>query len=111
MAAFPSDRFDPTLGGFALARGGVRQVQGGAFDIPGIDLQLPFRSELACPPVPMFRQGTSVRPIPLILVPHPETGAPVFYKHAGRPILFSGDLAASRKVARVARLARRSRPR
>ncbi len=104
MPSFPSDRFDPTLGGFALARGG-------AFDIPGIDLQLPFRSELAACPTLFRAGGTTVRPIPLVMVPHPETGGPVFYKHAGRPILFSGDLRSAKLVARVARRARRASPR
>jgi len=100
MPAFPGDRFD--------VGGGFRQA---GFDIPGVDIVSPFQSQFAgqCPT--LFRQGTSVRPIPLIMVSNPETGAPVFYKHAGRPILFSGDLSAAKKVARIAQRARRRSPR
>lgn len=55
-----------------------------------------------------FRQGGPVaRAVPLIMVPNPVTGAPTFFKHAGRPILFSGDLIACKRVARLASRARR----
>lgn len=58
----------------------------------------------------LFRAGgTTIRPSPLIMVPHPETGAPVFFKHAGRPVLFSGDLTAAKRVSKLARRARRGR--
>ncbi len=101
MAAFPGDRFDPTLGGIVSA----------GFDLPGVDIVSPFQPQFAgqCPT--LFRQGASVRPIPLVMVNNPQTGAPVFYKHAGRPILFSSDFAAARKVSRLARRARSRSPR
>ena len=59
--------------------------------------------------VQLFRPTlTSIRPNPLVMVRHPQTGAPVFFKHAGRPILFSGDLRAAKLVRRLARRARRA---
>lgn len=57
---------------------------------------------------PTFRtRGTRVSPAPIVIQPHPETGEPVFFGHLGRPLLFSRDLAAARKVARLASRARR----
>lgn len=50
-----------------------------------------------------------VRPNRLVMVRHPVTQAPVFFKHAGRPLLFSSDMAAARKVDRLARRAKRTR--
>jgi hypothetical protein len=58
----------------------------------------------------LFRQGaTTVRPARLVMVAHPETGEPVFFRPAGRPILWSSDLAASRRVARIAARVSRAR--
>lgn len=103
---FPLDRTGPVS-----LPGGFMPAAGSPFNIPGFDLQLPIRSELsACPQ--FFRAGgATARPIPLVMVQNPVTGAPVFYRHAGRPILFSGDLNIARRVDKLARRARRSRPR
>ena len=100
MPGFPVQR-----AGFA---GDVLNLGSQIFDIPGIDLQLPFRPDEG----QFFRPtATSIRPVSLIQVTHPQTGAPVFFKHAGRPILFSGDLRAAKMVHRLARRARRASPR
>jgi hypothetical protein len=57
-----------------------------------------------------FRQTMSgARAIPLVMIPNPVTGAPTFFKHAGRPILFSGDLTAAKRVNKLAMRARRKR--
>lgn len=51
----------------------------------------------------MFRYGASrARAVSLVAVPHPETGQPVYFRHVGRPILFSGDVATAKRVRRVA---------
>jgi hypothetical protein len=50
---------------------------------------------------------TSVRAARVFVVPHPQTGAPTFFGHLGRPLLFSRDLSAARRVDRLARRARR----
>lgn len=49
------------------------------------------------------------RPRSLIIAANPATGKPTFFKNAGTPILFSGDLSAARRVSRVARRAKRGR--
>lgn len=105
MPHFPSDR----LGGVTQAGFDLPAV----FDIPGIDLQLPFRADARTGGTPFFLPSRTVgnRPRSLIMVPNPSTGAPVFFKHAGRPILFSGDLRAAKLVRRIASRARRAAPR
>lgn len=54
--------------------------------------------------VSLFRYptGNRARAIPVVAVPHPETGQPVYFRHVGRPILFSGDVATAKRVRRVA---------
>lgn len=62
----------------------------------------------SCPS--LFRpSSSSVRPASLVIAEHPETGAPVFFKNAGRPILFSSDLSAAKRVNKLAMRARRGR--
>lgn len=57
----------------------------------------------------MFRAGAvTARPVPMVMQLNPQTGQPAYWRHVGRPILFSGDLAACRRVERVARRAKRS---
>ena len=48
----------------------------------------------------------SARP-KLFMVPNPVTGSPTWFRPAGRPILFSGDFAAVRRLRKVAGRARR----
>lgn len=55
--------------------------------------------------------GMSARPVSMFMVPNPVSGKPTFFKHAGRPILFSGDLRACKTVNRIAARARRTRGR
>lgn len=45
------------------------------------------------------------RPARVIVVPNPMTGEPTFFGHLGRPLLFSRDLSAHKKVNRLARKA------
>lgn len=72
-------------------------------DLPGSDLG--FGDPLS---TATHRQTMSGwRPIPTLVVPSPD-GKLSFFKSMGRPILFSGDLAATRRVARVASRAARS---
>ncbi len=57
----------------------------------------------------LFRpRAAGVTPSRVVVVPHPVTGEPVFFGHLGRPLLFSRDLSAVRKVNRLARRARRA---
>jgi len=100
-----------TPGGFQVPPGPTSRGVG--FDIPGIDLQLPFRVQeggIGCPSL-FSAPGASARPVSMFMVPNPVTGKPTFFKHAGRPILFSGDLRACKTVNRIAARARRTRGR
>lgn len=109
----------PQLGGGQMPAFVDQRFQGGgvvpaAFDIPGFDLRNPFVAQGAgantC--APMFRPTqASISPAPLVMVPNPMTGAPTFFKHAGKPILFSGDLRAAKMVHKLARRARKASPR
>jgi len=111
MPHFPSDRLNVSQAAFPAL--GVQQAEFDLFDLPGIDLQLPFRADARTGGTPFFLPSRAVgnRPRSLIMVPNPSTGAPTFFKHAGRPILFSGDFRAAKLVNKLARRARRSSPR
>ncbi len=71
----------------------------------------------AMPALPMggvlFRQTpTRVTPQRTIMVPNPMNPSKLeVWKHMGSPVLFSGDFACARRVDKVARRARRRRPR
>jgi len=102
---FPNQRMP---GGFQTV-GAMGDFLGALPELPFIDV-LPQGARAGCPQ--LFQPTrSSVRPIPLVMVPNPVTGAPTFYKHAGRPLLFAGDLRAAKMVDKLARKARRSRPR
>ena len=95
MAAFPSQR----SGLSSLA----------AFDLPLIDIvpqggggQL---SRLTSPFVPTM-QGARAQPF---IANNPVTGALTWFKPAGRPILWSGDLTACKRVGKIASRARRAK--
>ena len=83
-------------------------------DLPGpFTLRSPIgiaAGGIGCPSL-FSAPGTSARPISMFMVPNPVTGKPTFFKHAGRPILFSGDLRACKVVNRIAARARRVRGR
>ncbi len=53
----------------------------------------------------------SLRARPLLMFLNPATGNPVWYKNMGRPILWSGDLACAKRVAKISRRVGRRRPR
>lgn len=46
------------------------------------------------------------RPMRTIVQMHPETGAPHWWEHRGRPIAYTSDLSAARRLARCARFGR-----
>lgn len=105
----------PDLGTFP-----TRTLPGGTTTMPGFPsaktevgagvLQIPSTAGFAggCPSL-FSAGGMSARPISMFMVPNPVTGKPTFFKHAGRPILFSGDLRACKTVNRIAARARRVR--
>ena len=95
MPAFPSQR-----PGFQQA----------GLDIPFVDIVPQGRgagaTQLMSPFIPSC-QGASARAQPFVAA-NPMTGKLTWFKPAGRPILWSGDLSAAKRVRKVAARARRS---
>ena len=100
---------------FQSNRGGFQQA---AFSLPGVGtgLDLPFidivgqggggtLAKLTSPFVPTMA-GARAQPF---IAPNPVTGATTWFKPAGKPILWSGDLTACRRVGKIAARARRSK--
>ena len=63
-----------------------------------------------CPQMFVPTQST-IRARHLVQVQNPQTGTTHWYRNVGRPILFSGDLRAAKRVRKVASMARRASPR
>lgn len=101
------DAISAALGGAASALGGDSfALPGGAlnFDVtPGFSIGPQGASGLYEPYVPT---GTGHRAHRFIGI-NPTSGAATWFGPLGRPILFSGDFAAVRRVRRVAGRARR----
>lgn len=57
----------------------------------------------------LFKQTMSgIRANTVVMVRHPQTTEPVFFRHVGRPILFSGDFATARRVDKIAKKAKKA---
>lgn len=92
---------------------GQRALPGGArgffgtnlptIDLPGIDI---FQGG-GCPTMPFTSAAASGVRAATFGVPHPVTGRWTWFKPAGRPLLWSGDLSACRRVRKIAGRARR----
>lgn len=124
QVAFPTSRgvgfgqgfqqaFSPGPGPFQTA-----QFTPALFDIPGFDLQLPFTGQgmgggfgSVTGGTPMFRAGMAGARAQFFRTQNPVSGQDTWFRPAGRPILWSGDLGACKRVSKVARRARRARPR
>jgi len=61
----------------------------------------------ACPTAPFASSSMAGPRAQTFVVANPVTGRAVWFKPAGRPILWSGDLSACRRVRKVAGRARR----
>ena len=105
------------IGSIISAIRGPSAMPGGASFLPtiargagaiatGVGLAQLFGGGGACPTDPFASGGSSVRAQTFVAA-HPETGRAVWFKPAGRPILWSGDLSACRRVRKVAGRARR----
>lgn len=86
----------PTYAGFGIPESGLQPG-----DLPGADLAFgdPMTRSL-------WKQGATGYRAQRLVFPDP-TGKLHFWMPAGRPLLFSGDLAAARRVSRVASKAAR----
>lgn len=86
-----------------FTNGGIALPGGTDYDLPGADLGFGDPMSTA-----LWRQtGTGYRQLATAVIPSPD-GKLGFWKAAGRPVLFSGDLAACKRVQRVASRASRA---
>jgi len=119
MPHFPSDTLNvtqalaPAIGLGLGALGAGLGAAGQFFDIPGVDLQLPFRADARTGGNAFFHGVGQVgqRPRSLIMQMNPSSGTPTFFRHAGRPIMFSGDRTLCKNIEKIARRAGRPRSR
>lgn len=90
-----------TAGLFPSFEGGMMPT---GFNLPFIDIVPEGQG------VSLFKPGGLQGAVPksLVIVPNPVTGKPTFFGNRGKPILFSGDFAAVRRVKRVAARASKS---
>lgn len=99
----PMPQFQATRAGFQQA------VSLPSLDVPFLDIVGQgggaTLSRLTSPFVPTMA-GARAQPF---ISPNPVTGALTWFKPAGKPILWSGDLTACRRVGRIAMRARRAR--
>jgi len=119
MPGFPGDRLNVTQAAFPLlapaglaaaaAALGITVAELLDLDVPGLDLQLPFTRDARSGGTEFFHAvgAVSQRPRKLIMQTNPSTGTPTFFRHAGRPIMFSGDKALCKQMEKL----RRPRPR
>lgn len=93
--------FQSTQGGFQQALFNLP-----AIDLPGIDItRQGGAATLAALTSPFFPTMAGAR-AQAFISPNPVTGKLTWFKPAGKPILWSGDLTACRRVGRIARRAR-----
>ncbi len=100
----------PALPGGAMPlTGALPSVLGGVLGgLLGEGAESLFEGGGSCPQ--LFGQARqTARARQLVMAMNPVTGNPTFFRHVGRPILFSGDLATCRRVNKVAARARRGR--
>lgn len=116
QASFPAPTFLPALFGgtgggvqqAGLAGSVLRQLPGIAGGLIGGELLESFAGG-GGGGTPMFRPTMAGARAQFFRAPNPATGQDTWFRPAGRPILWSGDLTACKRVNKVARRARRKR--
>ena len=93
---------DPVAGGGAVAGGPFVRTAG--LDIPGMDIGPQGSAALFSPFIPSMAGARAQR----FVAVNPISGRMTWFGPIGRPILFSGDVTASKRVKRVARMAARA---
>jgi len=120
--ALPNAQFQaslpfPTQGATQVAFPTSRNFgfQQAAFDLPFIDIVPQGAGALVGTPggtggslTSPFRPTMAGAAAQMFISPNPVTGRPTWFRPAGRPILWSGDLRACKTVEKIARRARRS---
>ena len=101
--------FNVQPGGFRPASVITDLTQGLGLDLPFLDVvSQGGGSQLQAMTTPWRRTMAGAAPQPFISQ-NPVTGRTTWFKPAGRPILWSGDLTACKRVGRIATRARRAR--
>lgn len=101
--------FQSTRGGFQNAAFSMPGAAPTGFDLPFIDIvQQGGGNQLAKLTSPFVPTMAGARAQPFI-ASNPVTGASTWFKPAGRPILWSGDLTACKRVGKIASRARRAK--
>ncbi len=105
-AVMPGGTFTAPQTGFQPVSMNVPMAQPAFFglDVPGFDIVGQGMGQLSS----MFRPTRAGASAQTFVVPNPATGRPTWFKPAGRPVLWSGDLSAARRVKKVAARARRA---
>lgn len=98
----------PIYGGYGMGTPGMIVAPGGSPIMSGLQdvLAAAGGGAVASLGSPWSPGRVGARP-KLFVVPNPTTGAPVWFRPAGRPVLFSGDFAAARRLRKIAGRARR----
>jgi len=119
FASFPPSNFATALGGAlgggvqqaslgGIAGGLLRQLPGALGGLAvgaGIDAALSSGGAMT----PMFRQGMAGARAQFFRTTNPISGQDTWFRPAGRPLLWSGDLTACKRVNKIARRAKRKR--
>jgi len=86
--------------------------QTAAFDIPGFDIRSPLAAQGmggvgGLGSMTMFRPTMAGASAQTFMTANPVTGRTTWFRPAGRPILWSGDIACAKRVQKVARRAKK----
>jgi len=86
--------------------------QTAAFDIPGFDIRSPIAAQGmggvgGLGSMTMFRPTMAGASAQTFMTANPVTGRTTWFRPAGRPILWSGDIACAKRVQKVARRAKK----
>lgn len=82
----------------------AQQVRGGILDVPGIDIVPDGASEL----FEMFGRRGATTPAKEFVAVNPTSGRAQWFRPAGRPLVWSSDLTACKRVKKLAARARRA---
>lgn len=112
MPAFPSDRNGTYVPAIYAPVSGSEVVPYTGTEGRGWLSEIEERWRGATGGLPtMFRTRETTRAVNLLEGRNPVTGRMHYWRHMGRPILFSGDVANCRRVGRVQARLNRARPR
>ena len=104
VSSFPSGGVVPGVSPASFQIGGA---QSAAFDLPFIDIVPQGVGQTFAALSSPFRPTMAGAAANTFVVPNPVTGRATWFKPAGRPLIWSADLVACRRVGKLAARARR----